>query len=76
MVHQTYGEIPVKLVFLHAGNCNHEWVTLLTTDLSLSDEEIVRIYGKRWNIRSILQNEQIIFKFSQMSFNVKITIQW
>lgn len=58
MVHQTYGEIPVKLVFLHAENCNHEWVTLLTTDLSLSDEEIVRIYGKRWDI-------EIFFKMSK-----------
>lgn len=58
MVHQTYGEIPVKLVFLHAENCNHEWVTLLTTDLSLSDEEIVRIYGKRWNI-------EVFFKMSK-----------
>lgn len=50
MLHQTYGEIPVKLVFLHAENCNHEWVTLLSTDLTLSNEEIVRIYGKRWDI--------------------------
>lgn len=63
MVHQSYGEIPVKLVFLHAENCNHEWVTLLSTDLELSDEEIVRIYGKRWDI-------EVFFKMNKSYLNL------
>lgn len=63
MVHQSYGEIPVKLVFLHAENCNHEWVTLLSTDLTLSDEEIVRIYGKRWDI-------EVFFKMNKSYLNL------
>lgn len=63
MVHKTLGEIPVKLVFLHAENCNHEWVTLISTDLDLADEEIIRIYGKRWDI-------EVFFKMNKSYLNL------
>ena len=42
--------IPAKLVFVRNKNKPKEYIILLSTDVSLSEEEIIRIYGKRWDI--------------------------
>jgi len=42
--------IPVKLVYIKHRSNPKKWLVLLSTDQSLSDEEIVRIYGYRWQI--------------------------
>jgi hypothetical protein len=39
----------VRIVFA-SGRNQKGWVALLSTDLTLSDEEVIRIYGKRWDI--------------------------
>ena len=39
----------VRIVFARGRN-RKGWVALLSTDLALADEEIIRIYGKRWDI--------------------------
>jgi hypothetical protein len=41
---------PVKVVFVQNRNNKREWLAILSTDISLPDEEIIRIYGKRWSI--------------------------
>jgi len=40
-----------------------KWLAILSTDCSLSDEEIVRIYGMRWKI-------EIFFKFTKSHLNL------
>lgn len=42
--------IPVKLVFVRNRNKKSEYIIILTTDCSLSDSEVIRIYGGRWSI--------------------------
>lgn len=42
--------IPVRLVFVRNRNKKNEYIVLLTTDCSLPDREVVRIYGRRWSI--------------------------
>jgi hypothetical protein len=42
--------LPVKIVYFRNRNKKKDWVAFLSTDTSLSDEEIARIYGKRWEI--------------------------
>ena len=42
--------IPVKIVIVRNRNKKSECLYLLSTDCSLSDAEIVRIYGNRWSI--------------------------
>lgn len=42
--------LPVRLVFVRNCNNRKEWLVLVTTDLSLSEEEVIRIYGKYWRI--------------------------
>lgn len=41
--------IPVKIVIVRNRNKKSECLYLLSTDCSLSDAEIVRIYGNRWS---------------------------
>lgn len=40
----------VRIVFVRDRNRSRNWLGLLSTDLSLSEEEVVRLYGKRWDI--------------------------
>jgi len=42
--------VPVRLVFVRNRSQRKEYLVLVTTDLSLSEEEVIRLYGKRWGI--------------------------
>ena len=42
--------IPAKLVYVRNRNNRKDWVALISTDTDISEEEIIRIYGKRWDI--------------------------
>ena len=42
--------LPVRLVYVRKRGNKKEYLVLLSTDMSLSEEEIIRIYGKRWQI--------------------------
>lgn len=42
--------IPARVVFVRNRNKRKEYLILITTDMDLSEDEIIRIYGKRWNI--------------------------
>jgi IS4 transposase len=46
-----YG-ITVRVVFVHNRNkdSKREWLALLSTNTNISEEEIIRIYGMRWDI--------------------------
>jgi hypothetical protein len=47
-----------RIVFVRDRRTKKKWLALLTTDTELPDEEVVRIYGKRWNI-------EVFFKMSK-----------
>jgi DDE superfamily endonuclease len=40
----------IKIVFVRNRNKKRQWLGIVSTDTKLSDEEVVRIYGKRWDI--------------------------
>jgi hypothetical protein len=42
--------IPVVMVFVRHRSNKKEWLAILCTDCSLPEEEIIRIYGIRWDI--------------------------
>ena len=46
----TKNRLPVRLVFVRNRNHRKDWLVLVTTDMSLTAEEVIRIYGKRWGI--------------------------
>jgi len=43
-------ETPVRLVYVVNRNKKRDYLVLATTDMSLSEDEIIRNYGKRWGI--------------------------
>lgn len=45
--------IRVRLVFVRNRNKRNDYLVLITTDLTLSEDDIIRLYGKRWAIMLI-----------------------
>jgi hypothetical protein len=62
VVHTKKG-IPVRLVFVQNRNKRSEWLAVLSTDIAVSDEEIIRIYGMRWSI-------EVFFKSAKSLLNL------
>lgn len=62
LVVTTKKGIPVKIVFVRNRNKKSECLYILSTDISLSDEEIVRIYGNRWSIECFFKSSKSFLK--------------
>lgn len=73
----TKEKIPVKLVFVKNRNNKREWLVILSTDLSLSSQEIVRIYGNRWSIEVFFKSIKSFMKlgteFQGRSYDMMIS---
>ena len=57
--------IPVKLVFVRNRNNKSEYITILSTDCSLSDAEIIRRYGYRWSIECCFKVSKSLLKLGR-----------
>ncbi len=55
--------VPARIVFVRDRNRSKKWLALLSTDLVLTDEEIIQIYGKRWAI-------EVFFKTTKSFLNL------
>jgi hypothetical protein len=42
--------IPARLVYVRKRGNRKEYLVLISTDMTISEDEIIRIYGKRWGI--------------------------
>ncbi|MDQ8736362.1 IS4 family transposase, partial [Paenibacillus sp. LHD-38] len=42
--------IPILVVFIRHRSKKKEWLAILSTDLTLTVEEVIRIYSMRWDI--------------------------
>jgi len=54
--------IPVKVVFVRNRNKRSECLYVLSTNCSISDDEIVRIYGNRWSIECFFKASKSCMK--------------
>ena len=57
----------VKLVFVRDSR-KKDWLALLSTDVTLTDADIIRIYGKRWDI-------EVFFKMAKQHLKLAKEIQ-
>jgi hypothetical protein len=64
---QLKDERMVKLVFVRDKR-KKDWLALLTTDTDLPDADVVRIYGKRWDI-------EVFFKMAKQHLKLAKEIQ-
>lgn len=55
--------IPVKLVYLPNRANTKEWICILSTDTAMEENEIIRQYGKRWNIEVMFKCSKQYLKF-------------
>ena len=55
--------IPAKIVCVRNKKNRKDWVPFICTDPNLSEEEIIRIYGKRWQI-------EVFFKTCKSMLNL------
>ena len=55
--------IPAKVVYVRNKNKKNEYLCLISTDATLDEEEIIRIYGKRWDI-------EVFFKVCKSYLNL------
>lgn len=61
------GAVPARLVFVRDRR-KKDWLALLSTDTCLPDEDVVRIYGKRWDI-------EVFFKMAKQHLKLAKEIQ-
>lgn len=61
------GGPPVKIVYVRHRH-TRSWLALLTTKIDLADEEVIRIYGKRWDI-------EVFFKMAKHYLNLEKEVQ-
>ena len=61
------GGLPARLVFVRDRH-KKDWLALISTDLDLSNEDIVRIYGKRWDI-------EVFFKMAKQHLKLAKEMQ-
>ena len=68
--------IPITMVFVRHRSRKNEWLAILSTDTTLTVEEIIQIYGIRWDIevffkctKSLLQLQK---EFQGRSYDMMI----
>ena len=65
--------IPAKLVYVRNRQKRNDWIAILTTDLTLSDEDVIALYGKRWDIEVFFKICKSYLKltgeFQQLSYD-------
>ena len=55
----------VKIVFIQNRNKKSEWLAILSTDCTLSEQEIVKIYGMRWDIEVFFKTTKSLLKLQK-----------
>lgn len=50
MIEKDGDSIPARLVFVRNRNKSKDWLVLISTDTTLTEEEVIQTYGKRWAI--------------------------
>ncbi|WP_059106227.1 IS4 family transposase [Shouchella shacheensis] len=65
-IHATQANgVPVKMVFVRNRNKKSDWLAILSTDCTLSDQEIIRIYGMRWDIEVFFKTTKSLLKLQK-----------
>jgi hypothetical protein len=65
-IHTTQANgIPIKVVFVRNRNKKSDWLAILSTDCTLSDQEIIRIYGMRWDIEVFFKTTKSLLKLQK-----------
>jgi len=65
-IHTTMANgVRVKVVFIRNRNKRSEWLAILSTDCTLTETEIIRIYGMRWDIEVFFKVTKSLLKLQK-----------
>ena len=56
--------IPAKLVFVRNRNKRSDYLVLISTDTSLTEQEVIQLYGKRWDIEVFFKTSKSVLKLT------------
>ena len=56
---------PVKIIFVQNRNKRSEWLAILSTDQTLTEREIIQIYGMRWDIEVFFKTTKSLLKLQK-----------
>jgi len=64
---EGYEALVVRIVFVKnkSASGSSAWLALLTTDLELTEEEVVRMYAKRWKIEEFFKVAKSLLKLER-----------
>jgi hypothetical protein len=69
-------EIKARIVFVRDRNRSKNWLALLSTNLDLPEDEVVRLYGKRWDIECFFKvsksNLRLAKEFQSRSYDALV----
>ena len=57
-------EIPAKIVCVRNRSNRKDWLAILSTDTTLDETEIIRLYGRRWDIEVFFKTCKSVLKLS------------
>ena len=65
--------IPAKLVYVRNKQKRNDWIALVSTDTEMSEDDIIALYGKRWDIEVFFKICKSYLKlageFNQLSYD-------
>ena len=65
--------IPAKLVYVRNKQKRNDWIALVSTDTELTEDDIITLYGKRWDIEVFFKICKSYLKlageFNQLSYD-------
>lgn len=68
--------LPARIIFVGDREHPGQWIALLSTDMTLSGDEIIRIYGKRWDIevffKMIKSHLKLAKEFQGQSYDMMV----
>lgn len=59
---------PARTVFIRNRNCKRQFLSILSTDTSLDDDAIVRLYARRWFIETNFRAHKQYFKLGTETY--------
>ena len=58
--------VPAKIVCVRNRNKKKDWLAIICTNIELSETEIIRIYGKRWDIEVFFKSCKSMLKLQPL----------
>ncbi|MGY3750541.1 hypothetical protein [Vagococcus acidifermentans] len=66
--------LPIKQVYVRNRDKRNEYLVLAPTNTTLTEADIIQLYGKRWSNRSLFQDGETVPSSCQLSRAIILTV--